>query len=144
MTYIEVMVAAALIAIALVPAMDALQTGMLGARIFESSSNEHYAVLARMEEVLAEPYSALTAAAATAGNPKTPGSYSDAPGTPGRRLVFLGLYDANNADGDNDMFTVLDPDLDGDSNPYTAYSGLLWVRVAVEGSVTSLESLTSP
>ena len=144
LTYVEVMIATALIAIALIPALDALYTGALGGAVLRSSSDEHYAVLAMMEEVLAEPYATLTSAAAAAGGPSIPSSYSDVAGSQDRRLVFVALYDADNADGDGDAFTVLDPNLDGDSNPYTGYTELLWVRVEVEGSVTSLESLTGP
>ncbi|MDH3408237.1 MAG: hypothetical protein OEN51_02595 [Gammaproteobacteria bacterium] len=142
-TYIEVMVAAVLIMIALIPAVEALRTGMLSSEILESSSSEHYAVLARMEEVLAEPFGTLTSAASAAGSQSTASIYSDAVGPPGRRLVFIALYDADNADGDGDVFTVLDPNLDGDNNPYTGYTGLLWVRTEVEGSITSLESLVA-
>ena len=57
--------------------------------------------------------------------------------------MFIALYDADNSDGDGDVFTVLDPNADKDNDPYTGYEGLLWVRVDVEGSVTSLESLTA-
>lgn len=144
LTYIEVMVAAMLIVIALIPAVEALHSGMLGSTILETSSNEHYAALARMEETLAETFAALTSAAAVAGSKSTPSSYSDAAGAPGRRLVFIALYDADNDDGDGDVFTVPDPNFDGDNNPYTGYIGLLWVRVEVEGSVTALESLAAP
>lgn len=144
LTYIEVMIAAALIAIALVPAMDALYTGIRGSQVFESTSSQHYAVLGKMEEVLAEPFSILTAEAGAAGNNKTPSSYSDLAGIDDRRLVFIARYDADNADGDGDVFTVPDPNLDGDNDPFTGYVGLLWVRVEVEGSVVSLESLSAP
>lgn len=143
LTYIEVVIAAALIAIALLPAMDALYTGVHGSGVLQSSSSEHYAVLAKMEAVLAEPFTTLTSAAGTAGSQSVPSSYSDAAGPPDRRVVFVALYDADNADGDGDVFTVLDPNLDGDNNPYTNYTGLLWVHVAAEGSVTSLESLVA-
>jgi type II secretory pathway pseudopilin PulG len=144
LTYIEVMIATALVAIALLPAMDGLYTSMRGSDVVESSSNEHYAALALMEDVLAEPFSMLTAAAAGAGDEVTPSSYSDAGGAPDRRLVFVARYDADNSDGDGDVFTVPDPNLDGDNNPYTGYAGLLWVQVKVEGSVHPFESLTAP
>lgn len=144
LTYIEVMIAVVLLVIALIPAMGALRTGVLGSDVFEASSSEHYAVLALMEEVLAEPFGSLMSAAAAAGGKAAPISYSDTAGPPGRRVVFVALYDADDADGDGDVFTVPDANLDGDNNPYTGYSGLLWVRVEVEGSVTSLESLTAP
>lgn len=143
LTYIEVMVAAALLAIALLPAMDALYTGMLGSDVYESSSKQHYATLALMEEVLAESHGTLTIAAAAAGSQSTPSSYSDASGLSDRRLVFIALYDADDEDGDGKPFTVLDPDVDKDSNPYTGYTGVLWVRVEVEGSITALESLVA-
>ena len=138
------MVATVLVAIALLPAMDGLYTAMRGNDVYESSSRQHYAALALMEDMLAEPFSLLTDAAAVVGSETTPSSYSDAGGTPDRRLVFIALYDGDNADGDGNVFTVPDPNLDGDNNPYTGYAGLLWVRVEVEGSVISLESLTAP
>lgn len=144
LTYIEVLIATVLIATALVPAMEALHTGILGTQIYQSISAEHYATTAKMEELLAEQHGALVSAAAAAGDESTPSSYSDAPATPNRRLIFLGLYDADNADGDNDLFTVLDPNLDGDNDPFTGFSGLVWLRVEVEGSVTVLESLSAP
>ena len=74
----------------------------------------------------------------------TPSTYSDAAGPPDRRLVYVALYDVNDADGDGDVFTVLDENLDGDNDPYTGYAGVLWVRVTVEDSVTALESLAAP
>ena len=97
-----------------------------------------------MEQVLAEPHSALILAAAEAGNAMTPSSYSDAPLSPQRSLVFLGLYDADDKDGDKDPFTVPDPDLDADNNPFTNYTGLIWVRVEIEGSIVHVESLSAP
>jgi len=144
LTYVEVLVAAVLLAIVLVPALQALHTGMLGAEVHSSTVDQHYAVLSRMEEVLAEPYSMLTAAAGAAGDEQTPTTYSDAAGPVDRRLVYLALYDADDADGDGNVFTVPDPNLDGDFDPYTGYAGLLWVRVEVEGSVTWLETLSAP
>lgn len=133
----------ALIAVALVPALEALHTGMLGTQIYQSSSSQYYGVTARMEEILAEQHGALVAAAAIAGDPSTPSTYSDPPATPDRRLVYLGLYDADNLDGDNNVFTVLDPNLDGDNDPYTNFTGLVWVRVEVQGSVNAFESLVA-
>lgn len=144
LTYVEVLIATVIIVVALVPALDALHTEMLGTQIYRSSSTEHYAAAARMEELLAEQYGALVSAAAAAGDQLTPSSYSDAPATPNRRLVFLGLYDADNADGDNDSFTVPDPNLDGDNDPFTGFNGLVWVRVAIDGSAATLESLSAP
>lgn len=144
LTYVEVLVATILLAIVLVPAIEALHTGMLGSDVRATVSQEHYGALSRMEELLAESHAMLAAAAEAAGDSKTPTSYSDPAGPVGRRLVYIALYDADNEDGDGDVFTVPDPNLDGDNNPYTGYLGLLWVRVENEGSVTSFETLTSP
>jgi len=144
LTYVEVMVAVALLGLALVPAIEALQTGLLAGDVSRTLTEEHYAAQACMEEVLVEPYALLRGAAEAAGNETIATSYSDAAGTPYRCLVFVALYDVENADGDGDAFTVPDPDLDGDGDPYTDYSGTLWVQVEVEGSVSVLQSLTAP
>lgn len=144
MTYIEVMIAVVIIAAALVPAMEALHTGMLGTEINRSSTAEHYSATGKMEELLAEPYGALLAAAAIAGDATTISGYSDPPATPDRRLVYLSRFDADNADGDGDPFTVPDANEDGDNDPFTGYSGLIWLRVEIEGSATPLESLSAP
>lgn len=144
LTLVEVLVAAVLLAVVLVPAIDALRTGMLGAEVHATTASNHYAALSRMEEVLAEPHSLLLTAAGTAGNYKTPTAYSDTAGSAQRRLVFIGLYDADDLDGDGNPFTVPDPNLDGDNDPYTGYVGPLWLRVEIEGSVTAFETLTAP
>lgn len=144
LTYIEVLVAAALVAIALLPAVDALHTGILGNQVQQSVSDDHYAAIAKMEEVLAEQYHSILGAAAAAAGASTPSSYSDVAGLAARRLVFVALYDGDNADGDNNVFTVLDANLDGDGDPYTGYQELLWVRVEVEGSIGALDSLVGP
>ena len=143
LAYAEVLVATALIAIALIPAIDALYAGLIGTDIYSTQSTEHYRAAAKMEEVLAEPHSLLLAASAVAGDVLTPSSYSDAPGTPDRCLVFVGLYDAED-DGDGDVFTVADPNLDGDANIFTGYNGVLWVRTEIEGSDVAFESLSAP
>lgn len=144
LTFVEVLVAAVLLAVVLVPAIEALRTGMLGAEVHASTASDHYAALSRMEEVLAEPHSLLLTAASAAGHYKTPTGYSDTAGSAQRRVVFIGLYDADDTDGDGDPFTVPDPNLDGDNDPYTGYFGPLWLRVEIEGSVTAFESLTAP
>ena len=143
LTIVEVLVATMLLAIVLVPALDALYTGMRGRDVHATMAAEHYSVLARMELILAEPYTNLLGAAAAAGNFKTPTAYSDPAGPAGRRVVYVALYDADNADGDANGFTVPDPNSDGDNDPYTGYSGTLWVRVEAEGSTTAFESLAA-
>ncbi len=130
-SYVEILIAAILITVSLGPAMDALRTATIGAEIYESYSEQHYRLLSRMEEVLAEPYGSLNVEAVAVGSPTTPTAYSDPVATPDRRLVYLAAYDIDNADADNEPFlTGTDP-------------GVLWVRVEIEGTVLSLESLTA-
>lgn len=130
-SYVEILIATILIAVSLVPIMDALHTATVGAGIYESYSRQHYRLLAKTEEVLAQSYGNLDAEAVAAGNSNTPTAYSDPVSTPDRRLVYLAAYDIDNADGDDEPFlTGTDP-------------GVLWVRVEIEGTVLSLESLTT-
>ena len=130
-SYVEILIAAILIAISLVPIMDALRTASVGTGVYESYSARHFSLLAKMEEVLAEPYGSLDAEAVAVGNSTTPTAYSDPLSTPDRRLVYLAAYDIDNADGDDEPFlTGTDP-------------GVVWVRVEIEGTVLSLESLTT-
>ena len=133
-SYVEVLVAVVLIAITLVPALDALIPGMAGGGIHESLAEDHYQLTGRLEQLLVEPYGQLNSAASAAGSPTTPTSYSDvftyADGRQITRNVFLSRYDGDNADADNDPFTGTD-------------EGLLWVRVTIAGSGDSIESLVS-
>ena len=126
----EVLVATVIIAISLVPAMEALQTSLSGSEIHRNAVEEHIHLRGKLEEVLAEPVKRLEAAALAAGGPANPSSYSEPPGTVRRRLVYLSRYDGDNLDSDNNPFTGMDP-------------GLLWVKVHLEGSNQDLESLVT-
>ena len=127
LTLVEVLVAATLLALLLVPAVTAIHTGWLGSQVHADIGRNHYRLVSRLEAVLAESFSDLEAAAA---GPAVPSSYSDAAGPPDRVLVFIAGYDADNADADDDPFTGADPDI-------------LWLSVAVEGSIRRLDSLTT-
>lgn len=127
-SYVEVLVGAAIISIALVPMLDALRAGAVVSEQQTQQVINHFALTARLEELLVEPYSSLSSAAAAAGSTSVPSSYSDSAGTPSRRLVFLSLYDGDNADTDNDPFTGTD-------------DSLLWIRVQFEDSVHAVEAL---
>ncbi len=133
-SYIEVLIATALVVMTLVPALEALQPAMMGSDIQELRTEDHYRLLARLEEVLAEPFADLDDAATAAGSSTTPTSYSDVVTYPdGRQIsrnVFLSRYDGDNADADNDPFTGTDAEL-------------LWVRVEIPGTTLSLETLTN-
>ncbi|MCP4407745.1 MAG: type II secretion system protein [Gammaproteobacteria bacterium] len=129
-SYIEVLVATVLIAIALVPAMEALQPGLQGSGLLKTHAESHLALVGKLEEVLAEPFDDLDAAATAAGVHTNSTSYSDAPGPPIQRNVFLWRYDVDNADADGDEFTGGEEDL-------------LWVRVALVDDSQILETLIS-
>ena len=126
--YAEVIVATLLLAIALVPALEALQLSVLGVAVHESRTVLHRHLTSRMEEVLAEPFAALEAAEIAAGG--APSSYSDPVASADRRLVTLSRYDGDNADADGDPFTGTDEDL-------------LWIRAEIENSPHVVESLTA-
>ena len=126
LTLVEVLVTIVLLAILLVPAISALQTGIMGAEVHADVAASHYRLTSRIEELRVEPFTDLSDAAIAAGSATTPSSYSDPAGPPGRLLVYLSLYDGDNADADDDPFTGTDPDL-------------LWMQVEIENSVFSLQ-----
>lgn len=128
-SYAEILIATALIAIALVPLIEGLSIGLEAGRSHSLLVQQHYHLLGKFEEVLAEPYDSLAASAAAAGSASVPSSYSDAAGSVGRRLVYLADYDVANADGDGDPLTG------GDGS-------VLWVQVIVAGTEARLETTT--
>jgi prepilin-type N-terminal cleavage/methylation domain-containing protein len=128
LTLVEVLVAMALLAVLLVPAMRSLQTGIVGADVHSDIAANHFRLTSRLEQLMAEPFVDLSDAAIAAGAPTTATSFSDAAGPPGRLLVYLSLYDGDNADADSDPFTGTDADL-------------LWVRVDIEDTVHTLETI---
>ncbi|MCP5092991.1 MAG: prepilin-type N-terminal cleavage/methylation domain-containing protein [Gammaproteobacteria bacterium] len=130
LTLVEVLVTMVLLSIVLIPAIRALQTGVTGANVHSDLASNQFLLTSRMEEVLAEPFGDLEAAAIAAGGSTVASSYSDAAGPPGRLLVYLAAYDGDNADADNDPFTGGDPDL-------------MWIRAEVEGTVHELHTITA-
>ena len=132
LTYVEVLVATALIAVTLLPAIDALKPATQGMSIHEEQTVRHYALTAMLEAVVARPFSELDTEAVTIDDPTVASTlYSDLPASNNRRLVYLSQYDADNADGNGDFF---DAGMD---------EGLLWVRVEIEGTDQAIETLTS-
>jgi len=97
-------------------------------------TGDHYYLAAKLEEVLAQPFSYLDSAASIAASPAVPSSYSDsvilADGRVLTRQVYLSRYDGDNADGNNNVFDGTD-------------EGLLWVRVEIEESGLGMERLIS-
>lgn len=129
-SYMEIMLATFLISVALIPALESLQVAQSGSDIHQALSVQHYHLMAKVEEVLAQPYNALETASLNAGGSTAPTTYSDANGVENRRLVYLFGYDGDNADADSNPFTGVDDDL-------------LWVRVEIEDSALRFETLTS-
>ncbi len=125
LSYIEVLIATILVAVSLVPAVEALRGGIFGAGLHQDAAVDHYQLKAKMEEVLAEPYALLDAAALAAATEKTPTSYSDPSGSSKRRLVLLSRYDPS-----TQGFTTFD-------------TGVLWVHVRFESQPGELETLTA-
>lgn len=129
-SYIEVLVAVAILTVALVPAMDALRSGVVGAGVHTSRTELHYRITGKLEELLAEPFGALDGEAQSINDPGVASDlYSDAAATPNRRLVFLSRYDGDDLDpSDGDPFTGVD-------------EGLIWLRVEIENTHLALERL---
>lgn len=120
------MVATTLIALVLIPAFDALLGGMDSSSAHEELTTQHYRAQARLADLDAVDFEDLDIAAQAAGSASVPSSYSDAPGTPMRRLVYLSRYD----------FDAAPPTPD----PSADY-GALWIRVTIEGAAHGFEVL---
>ena len=133
-SYVEVLVATVLIAVTLVPAMEAFLPGASGVVFTESLVEDRYQLTAKLEDVLAAPFPDIDSAATAAGSPTVASSYSDvviySGGRQITRNVFLSRYDGDNADTNNNPFDGVD-------------AGLIWVRVEIAGSSLSIESLIS-
>ena len=130
LSYIEVLVATTLIAIALVPMMESLQPGLQGSQVHREKSEIHFALRGRMEALLVESFADLDAAATAAGAHDTPTTYSDLGANQPYR-VYLSRYDVDNLDNDGNVFTGGEADM-------------LWLKVESEDGGFVLETLLSP
>ncbi|MCP4333148.1 MAG: type II secretion system protein [Gammaproteobacteria bacterium] len=129
-SYVELLVATLLIVVLLVPALEAMQSGIQGSGIHTELAQNQYRMIAKMEQTLALSFSELLEQADLVADSTVliPAPYSDTAGTESRRLVFLARYDGDNADADDDPFSGTD-------------AGLLWLRVTIENSPRSLETV---
>jgi len=93
---VEVLLSVVLLAVLLVPALEALQTGITGTQTAAQLAR-HQALRAKMELVLSKPFADLYAQTylpgANTADWVSP-SLSDPSGTPNRRNVVLYRYDA--------------------------------------------------
>ncbi len=124
--YAELIVAIALLAVALVPAMQAVQGGTRIAGEHRWMLANQQRLKARMEEVLARPFRELDDAAVAAGNSTsaTIAAYSDASGSATAPAVMTTVYRY-----DGTAATSSD-------------TGLLWVKVYID-SAQALNTLKS-
>lgn len=123
--YLEVLVALVLVVMALVPALQALQSAVRGSSIVGEVAARDALLRAKMEEVLAKPFDMVNAETFLSGGNTTTSvsaALSD-PSSPDRRIVILYRTDGSAV-----------------SNSDT---GLVRVRVAWEGGGTALETLKS-
>ena len=96
-SYVEILLSLTLLAVLLVPALDALQTAILG-RPTAAAMPGSLPLQSKMEEVLAVPFSQIYAETYKAGG-NTASSvsavFSDAAGSPDRRIIVIYRYDAS-------------------------------------------------
>ena len=125
LSYVEVLIAVVIVAVCLAPATDALREGLRAAGMQSAHTVNQQRLKTRIEEVLANNYATLDAAAMAAGNSPaaTVAAYTDAAGSADRLLATLYRYDGSAA-------TASD-------------TGLLWVKAAIEGSNLQLDTLKS-
>ncbi len=129
LSYVEVLVATLLIAVALVPMLDALQPGIQGSVIHRNQAEVQFVLRGAMERVLAEPFDVLDEEATNAGSPVAATVYSDL-GAPVPHEVFIWRWDVDNADGDDVGLTGGEDDI-------------LWISVATQDGRTGLTTLLS-
>lgn len=128
--YIEILVATAILAISLMPAIEALYASSRLSQENNRLVDGQFHLRSKLDTVLAENFSALdTEALALNSHTAVSTVYSDSLGDAGRRLVRLSHYDMDNIDNDNDPFTGKD-------------DSMLWISVELE-DIGTLEALVS-
>ncbi len=124
--YVEVLVTLVLTAVALVPALEALQSGVIGSSVLLSVVDRDALLRAKLEEVLARPFDTLNAETFLGGGntgSSVSAALSDAAGAADRRLVILYRTDG--------------------AALSAADTGLLRIRVVYEAGGTALETMKS-
>ncbi len=128
--YIEALVAVVLLAIAIVPALDALSNATRGAPTADRDDDLWQAVANKLSDVAGARFDDLDTAASLAGSATTASLFSDASGATPRVMIYLSRYDGDNADGDNNPFTGTDADL-------------IWVRAAITDPPVEMTTLVT-
>lgn len=130
-SYAEVLLSVALLAVLLVPALQALQTGITANA--SGLAAKRLSLQSKAEEVLSRPFAKLYAETYLPGG-NTPGSisanFSDPSGTPDRRVVVLYRYDASsNALSSNDtglLYVSVYYEADGGASALNTLTGRWW------------------
>lgn len=128
--YVEALVAVILLAVVLVPALEALGNATRNAPTAAQDDALWMSAANKLRDVTGSRFDDLDAAAVAAGGPNTASSLSDPVGGNPRVLIYLSRYDGDNADGDNNGFTGVDTDL-------------IWVRAAIADTPVSLDTLVA-
>lgn len=96
-SYVEILLSLTLLAVLLLPALDALRSAIAG-RPTAAAMPGSLALQSKMEQVLAAPFARIYGETYVSGG-NTPTSvsalFSDAAGTPGRKVVVIYRYDAS-------------------------------------------------
>ena len=131
-SYVEVLLSAVLVTVLLVPALQALQTGITGSDN-SSAASRQLRLRAKMEEVLARPFAKLYAETYLAGGNTTSSVsavFSDAVGQTERRVVVLYRYNAstNALSGDDTglLFVSVHYEADGSAGALSTLTGRWW------------------
>ena len=128
--FLEVLVAAVILAVALVPASNALRTASEQGRSSRDRLAVEYLAVAKLETALAASWATLDEEAIKTGGTTASTLWSDPVGWTNRRLVYVSPHDINNADGDNNLLTGVE-------------AGILRVRVEVSGTNILFETLVA-
>lgn len=101
--YIEVLIAAIVLSLALVPASDALMEVIRHTQEVRSLLQTNYHIQVLLETVLTNPYTTLAAELSVAA--PVASRFSDPTATTHRRIVYILPFDADNADTDDNHFS---------------------------------------
>ncbi len=130
-SYAEVLLSVILLAILLMPAMQALNTAILGGS--NNLAAKQLSLRSKMEEVLSKPFGKLYAETyLTGGNTTTSisANYSDASGAIDRRIVVFYRFDAaTNALSSNDtglLYVSVYYEAEGSTNAINTLVGRWW------------------
>jgi Tfp pilus assembly protein PilV len=128
--YVEALVAVVLLAVVLVPALEALGNAARNAPTAAQDDTLWMSAANKLRDVTGSRFDDLDAAATAAGGAGNVSSLSDPTGSSPRVLIYLSRYDGDNADGDDNGFTGTDTDL-------------IWVRAAIADTPVSLDTLVT-